>query len=82
MKEVWLMICGEYGILDKCMASSRDEASRIFAIRNSYENWSESDFISEADYLIDKQSKNSFNSQGLRYVSPEVGWVDQDEEHY
>jgi len=23
-----------------------------------------------------------YNSEGLRYVSPEVGWVDQDEEYY
>lgn len=27
-------------------------------------------------------SKSNWNSQGLRYVSPEVGWVDQDEEYY
>lgn len=25
---------------------------------------------------------NQYNSEGLRYVSPEVGWVDQDEEYY
>lgn len=27
------------------------------------------------------EPKNEVNSQGLRYVSPEVGWVDEDEEY-
>lgn len=49
--EIWLMICGEFGILDKCLASSKENASNIFKSRNSYINWSESDILSEADYL-------------------------------
>jgi len=51
MKEIWLQICEEYGILDRCLASSRDEASEIFKSRSKYEDWSESDILSEVDYL-------------------------------
>ena len=51
MKETWIMVCGEWGILDTCLASSKSEASDIFYERNSYMNWSESDILSEADYL-------------------------------
>ena len=32
--------------------------------------------------LTEDMPKNPYNSQGLRYVSPDVGEVDQDEEYY
>lgn len=52
MKEKWLMVCG--GItLDKCLASSYDEANEIFKNRSRYIDWSESDILSEADYMIE-----------------------------
>mgnify|MGYP001545249157 CR=1 FL=1 len=34
------------------------------------------------EFVQPKQQTNGFNTQGLRYVSPEVGWVDQDDEYY
>jgi hypothetical protein len=50
MKEKWLMVCG--GIkLDTCMASNYNEADEIFKNRSRYIDWSESDTISEADYI-------------------------------
>ncbi len=61
MKELWLMLCcGE--LLDKCFASSKDDADRIFKIRNSYIDWYESDILSEADYL-NELDLNQFESQ-------------------
>ena len=54
MRETWLMVCSDI-ILDKCLASSRDEASEIFRKRSKYENWSESDILSEADYVAEKE---------------------------
>ena len=54
MRETWLMICSGL-ILDKCSASSRDEASEIFRKRSKYENQSESDILSEADYVAEKE---------------------------
>lgn len=62
MKETWLMTCGEFGILDKCLASSYAEASDLFKQRNSYSNWSESDILYEADYMNELEL-NSFESQ-------------------
>jgi hypothetical protein len=50
MKEIFVMLCGGY-LLDKCLASSVSEASDMFKERNRYEDWSESDIMSEADYL-------------------------------
>jgi hypothetical protein len=48
--------------------------------------------IEEAQYIIDVTPIGSFywrlvsddthTQEGLRYVSPEVGYVDQDEEYY
>ncbi len=47
-----------------------------------------------AEYLLRKEAVTNFNpsfydglgrgynAEGLRYVSPEVGYVDQDEEYY
>lgn len=62
MKEVFLMICGKFGIIDKCLASSIEKASDKFRERNSYIDWSESDIIAEADYMHELQL-NSFESQ-------------------
>ena len=62
MKETWLLVCGEFGILDKCLASSKDEASDIFKKNNSYIDWSESDILSEADYMNELEL-NSFECQ-------------------
>lgn len=31
---------------------------------------------------LEEYKRNPVNSQGLRYVSEEVGYVDQDEEYY
>lgn len=53
MKETWLMVCSGF-ILDKCLASSKEEAAEIFKNRSRYEDWSESDIVSEADYLAEK----------------------------
>ena len=50
MEEIFLMICDKR-ILDKCLASSRDEAIEVFKSRNSYIDWAESDVVSEADYI-------------------------------
>jgi hypothetical protein len=52
MKEIWVMICSGL-MLDKCLAASRDEASEIFKSRSRYEDWSESDILSEADYFLE-----------------------------
>ena len=61
MKEIWLMICS--GItLDRCSASSKDEASKIFKSRSRYEDWSESDILSEGDYFAEAEL-NSLESQ-------------------
>lgn len=60
MKEVWLMICSGL-LLDRCLASSRDEAREVFRRRNSYSNWSESDVLSEADYM-NELMLNSFEN--------------------
>jgi hypothetical protein len=52
MKERWLMVC--YGIiLDTCLASSKEEASERFRLNSRYEDWAESDILSEADYLAE-----------------------------
>ena len=48
--EKWLMVCGGL-IIDRCIASSYDEASEIFKNRSRYIDWSESDILSEADYI-------------------------------
>lgn len=61
MKEIWLMICSGI-ILDKCLASSKEEASEIFKSRSRYEDWTESDILSEADYLAETEL-NSLESQ-------------------
>ena len=62
MKEIWLMVCG--GItLDKCLASSYDEANEIFKNRSRYIDWSESDILSEADYMIE-------SAEGISYSKP------------
>lgn len=61
MKEIWLMICSGL-ILDKCLASSKNEASEIFKNRSRYEDWSESDILSEAD-LIAEMELNSLENQ-------------------
>lgn len=42
-------------ILDTTIAASYQEADKIFRLRNVYENWAESDVISEADYLSETQ---------------------------
>ncbi len=61
MKEIWLMICSGI-MLDKCLASSKDEAFEIFKNRSRYEDWSESDILSEADYFAETEL-NSLESQ-------------------
>lgn len=58
--EKWLMICSDI-ILDSCLASSKNEASDKFKNRSRYEDWSESDIISEADYLIDLKNESEIN---------------------
>ena len=50
MKEKWLMVCGNMTI-DTCLASSYDEADKIFKNRSRYIDWAESETISEADYM-------------------------------
>lgn len=54
VREKWLMVCFGY-VLDNCLASSYEEAKEIFKDKSRYEDWAESDFISEADYILDKQ---------------------------
>lgn len=54
------MICSDI-ILDSCLASSKNEASDKFKNRSRYEDWSESDIISEADYLIDLKNESEIN---------------------
>lgn len=54
MKQVWLMVCSGI-ILDKCIASSKEEASKIFKDFSPYVDWAESDIISEADYFEENQ---------------------------
>lgn len=53
MKETWLMVCSGI-VLDQCAASSKEEASEIFKNRSRYQDWSESDIVSEADYMWEK----------------------------
>lgn len=55
MKETWLMVCAGI-VLDECAASSKEEASQIFQDRSRYEDWSESDIVSEADYVWEKNN--------------------------
>lgn len=55
------MICSGI-ILDKCLASSKDEANEIFKSSSRYEDWAESDILSEADYLAELEL-NSLESQ-------------------
>lgn len=47
------MVCSGV-VLDKCLASSKEEASQIFQDRSKYADWSESDIVSEADYMWEK----------------------------
>lgn len=61
MKEKWLMVCSGI-ILDTCLAGSREEASERFRLNSRYEDWAESDILSEADYLAEIQL-NAFESQ-------------------
>ena len=49
MKKIWLMICDDYK-LDKCLASSYNEAKEIFRLRNRYIDWAEAEILSEEDY--------------------------------
>lgn len=58
--EKWIMVCQNL-ILDTCIASSYDEASNKFKSRSRYEDWAESDIMSEADWLSE-QELNSFES--------------------
>lgn len=65
MKEIWLMVCG--GItLDKCLASSYDGANEIFKSRSRYIDWSESDILSEADYMI--ECRGDINHIRIQYA--------------
>lgn len=61
MKERWLMVYSNI-ILDTCLAGSREEASEKFRLSSKYEDWAESDILSEADYLAEVQL-NAFESQ-------------------
>ena len=61
MKATWVMICLGF-ILDKCLASSKEEASKIFKSRSRYEDWSESDILPEGDYFAETEL-NSLESQ-------------------
>ena len=61
MKKTWLLTCSNI-ILDKCLASSKNEASEIFKSRSRYEDWTESDILSAADYLAESEL-NSLESQ-------------------
>jgi len=59
--ERWLMMCGD-AILDRCLASSYQEADLIFKNRSRYIDWAESDILSEADYKIECEL-NALESQ-------------------
>lgn len=61
MKEKWLMVC-ENRIIDTCLASSYDEANKIFKNRSRYIDWAESQTISEADYKHELKL-NSFEEE-------------------
>lgn len=61
MKEMWIMMCDGWK-LDTCLASSKEEATEIFRLRNKYIDWAESDILSEADYLIDLKNESELNS--------------------
>lgn len=43
------MICDDYK-LDRCLASSYNEAKEIFRLRNRYIDWAEAEILSEEDY--------------------------------
>lgn len=55
MKEKWVMVCGSIA-LNTCLASSYAEANEFFLKNSRYEDWSESDILSEADWMSDIQS--------------------------
>ena len=77
MKETWLMICGSFGIIDRCLASSHDEASSIFKNRSRCEDWSESNIISEADHIHGeskhKRITDDFGFLTEDMVMPDIG---------
>jgi hypothetical protein len=52
--ERWFLVC-DSRILDTALATSYEEANKTFRNRNVYENWAESDIISEADYMSETQ---------------------------
>lgn len=60
MKEKWVMVCGGVA-LNTCLASSYVEANEFFLKSSRYEDWSESDVLSEADWMSDIQSPSDDN---------------------
>ena len=56
MKEKWLIVCEGFILFNSCMASSKEEAINTFRTNTNYTDWSESDVISEADYIQDNKA--------------------------
>jgi hypothetical protein len=63
--QTYVLVMESWGIIDKCKASSKDEASNIFRNQNDYMNWAYSDIMLENDY------KNELAQAAMESQSPE-----------
>jgi len=84
----------KYFKVGDALRSNKGVIARIMEKFNNYENLSHDYTIANSKVCNDVMTlefgrdyqhsidANLYNQEGLRYVSPEVGYVDQDEEYY